>query len=61
MDEYFIYLRKSRADMEAEAHGEGETLARHERALLELAKRLHLNVTQIIGKSSPAKPSRPAR
>lgn len=47
MDEYFIYLRKSRADMEAEAHGEGETLARHERALLELAKRLHLNVTQI--------------
>lgn len=47
MDEYFIYLRKSRADMEAEAHGEGETLARHERTLLELAKRLRLNVTQI--------------
>lgn len=47
MDEYFIYLRKSRADMEAEAHGEGETLARHERTLLELARRLRLNVTQI--------------
>ena len=37
--EYCIYLRKSRADMDAEAHGEGETLARHEKALLELAKR----------------------
>ena len=28
---YLIYLRKSRADLEAEARGEGETLARHER------------------------------
>lgn len=34
-----IYLRKSRADREAEARGEGETLARHERILLDLAKR----------------------
>ena len=25
---YCIYLRKSRADAEAESHGEGETLAR---------------------------------
>ena len=25
-----MYLRKSRADREAEARGEGETLARHE-------------------------------
>lgn len=45
--QYCIYLRKSRADMEAEAHGEGETLARHERILLELAKRGNYNVTQI--------------
>ena len=45
--EYCIYLRKSRADMDAEAHGEGETLARHEKALLELAKRERLNITQI--------------
>lgn len=45
--QYCIYLRKSRADMEAEAHGEGETLARHERMLLELSKRLNLNITQI--------------
>lgn len=34
-----IYLRKSRADREAEAHGEGETLARHEHILLDLAKK----------------------
>jgi len=44
---YCIYLRKSRTDAEAEARGEGETLARHEKALLELSKRLHLNVTEI--------------
>lgn len=29
MDVYAIYLRKSRADVEAEKLGEGETLARH--------------------------------
>lgn len=46
-DGYLIYLRKSRADIEAEARGEGETLARHEKALLELARRQKLNVTQI--------------
>lgn len=46
-DEHLIYLRKSRADVEAEARGEGETLARHERALLELSRRQDLNVTQI--------------
>lgn len=44
---YCLYLRKSRTDVEAESHGEGETLARHEKALLELAKRLHLSVTEI--------------
>lgn len=44
---YVIYLRKSRADIEAEMHGEGETLLRHEKALLELAKKLKLNVTEI--------------
>ena len=35
---YALYLRKSRADLEAEAHGEGDTLARHEHILMELAK-----------------------
>lgn len=47
MQPYCIYLRKSRADMEAEAHGEGETLARHEKLLLEVARRGQYNVTQI--------------
>lgn len=46
-NEYCIYLRKSRTDAEAEQRGEGETLARHEAALLELAKRQGLNITQI--------------
>lgn len=47
MQNYVMYLRKSRADMEAESHGEGETLLRHEKILLELAKKMKLNVTQI--------------
>lgn len=36
--EYAIYLRKSRADLEAEATGAGDTLARHEQILMSLAK-----------------------
>lgn len=44
---YCIYLRKSRADMDAEARGEGETLARHKAALFELARRLNLPVDHI--------------
>lgn len=36
--QYCLYLRKSRADLDAEAHGAGDTLARHERILLALAK-----------------------
>lgn len=44
---YVIYLRKSRSDTEAELHGEGETLARHEKALLDLAKRQDLNIVNI--------------
>jgi len=42
-----IYLRKSRADREAEMHGEGETLARHEKILLDLAKRLGVTIGAI--------------
>jgi len=42
-----MYLRKSRADMEAEARGEGETLSRHKTALLALANRLNLTVSEI--------------
>ena len=44
---YVMYLRKSRADAEAEQRGEGETLARHEHALMELANRLKLNLTDV--------------
>lgn len=44
---YCIYLRKSRADIEAEDRGEGETLARHEKILLELARSRKWNITQI--------------
>ena len=44
---YCIYLRKSRKDLEAEQHGEWETLARHERALLSLAKKNNLNISNI--------------
>ena len=46
-EKYCIYLRKSRADAEAEARGEGETLSRHEHALLELAKQQQRHVTKI--------------
>lgn len=44
---YLIYLRKSRADAEAEARGEGETLARHRTALLSLARRMGLEIGDI--------------
>ena len=47
MDEYCIYLRKSRADNELEARGEGETLKRHERALLDLAKKMNIVIGKI--------------
>lgn len=40
-----IYLRKSRADIEAEARGEGETLARHEHTLMDLARARKLTIT----------------
>lgn len=44
---YAMYLRKSRADVEAEVHGEGETLSRHETALTALAERSGLKITKI--------------
>lgn len=58
---YCYYLRKSRVDIEAEKHGEGETLARHEKILAELAKRLNIEVTEVYkevvsGESIAARP-----
>lgn len=47
MNQYCIYLRKSRADLEAEARGEGETLVRHERLLLEIAHHNGHNISKI--------------
>ncbi|MBQ6035642.1 MAG: recombinase family protein, partial [Ruminococcus sp.] len=47
MKEYCMYLRKSRADVEAEARGEGETLTRHQNMLIELAKTQKLSVVKM--------------
>lgn len=59
--QYCMYLRKSRTDLEAEARGEGETLKRHEKILLELARKMNINITQIYrevvsGESIAARP-----
>ena len=43
---YCAYLRKSRRDMELEALGQGETLARHEQQLSDLAARLGISIAQ---------------
>ncbi len=61
MDKYAIYLRKSRKDLDLEAMGEGETLARHRTALLELAKKQGLYIEKIYeemvsGESIAARP-----
>lgn len=42
-----MYLRKSRADKEAEARGEGETLSRHQEILTALAAKMDLTVGAI--------------
>jgi DNA invertase Pin-like site-specific DNA recombinase len=47
VDKYAIYLRKSRADLEAEKDGAGETLAKHRRILTDLAARKGLYVEEI--------------
>lgn len=47
MERVAMYLRKSRADIEAEARGEGETLAKHKKALMRTAKQLGLNIVRI--------------
>lgn len=42
-----MYLRKSRADMEAEARGEGETLVKHKVALHKVAQEKNLHIAKI--------------
>lgn len=61
MADYAIYLRKSRADVEAETRGEGETLSRHREALRALAQRRGLHVVReyselVTGDSIAARP-----
>lgn len=47
MERVAIYLRKSRADIEAEQRGEGETLTKHKKALLKHAQKNNLNIVRI--------------
>lgn len=47
-DMYAMYLRKSRADLELEAMGEGETLARHQHMLENLAAKHEIHPDQIV-------------
>ena len=44
---YCAYLRKSRRDIELEAQGQTDTLARHERALSDLADRLGVRIARV--------------
>ena len=60
-DKYALYLRKSRADLDAEARGEGETLSKHRQALTEYAKRRGLLIVReyaeiVSGDSLAARP-----
>lgn len=45
--EYWLHLRKSRADLEAESRGEGETLEKHKKALFAYARKNSISVTRI--------------
>ncbi|GGF72385.1 serine recombinase [Paenibacillus albidus] len=46
-EKYALYLRKSRADMDAEARGEGETLKKHQTALFALSKKMNINISKV--------------
>ncbi len=46
-EQYCLYLRKSRADIEAERAGDEDTLLRHEKLLMQVAKSKNLNITDI--------------
>lgn len=47
IDKYVIYLRKSRADEDAEKYGDGDTLERHRKILTEFAARKGLYIEKI--------------
>lgn len=46
MEYYACYLRKSRKDIEAENHGQGETLARHEKRLKDYANSIGIKISK---------------
>lgn len=46
-NKYCMYLRKSRADLEAESRGEEETLSRHKSILFVLSRKMKVNITRI--------------
>ncbi len=46
MEYYCMYLRKSRKDLEAEEHGQGETLSRHEKILNDLASSMNIKISK---------------
>lgn len=46
MEYYSAYLRKSRKDLEAENHGQGETLARHEKRLKDYADSIGIKISK---------------
>ena len=46
MEYYCCYLRKSRKDLDAEAHGQGETLARHEKRLKDYADSVGIKISK---------------
>jgi len=46
MEYYCAYLRKSRKDIDAESHGEGETLARHEKRLRDYANSIGIKISK---------------
>lgn len=61
MEQYALYLRKSRADLDAEQRGEGETLAKHRAALTDFAHRRGLMIVReyaeiVSGDSIAARP-----
>lgn len=45
-EKYCAYLRKSRADRDAELRGEGETLARHKQLLTEFSAKMHVSISK---------------
>lgn len=46
IDQYCMYLRKSRADLDSESRDEGDILARHERHLMAVAHKMGIHIPE---------------